>query len=63
MKSGPASRNCAVPGQSVLVVDKYVEKLIALADRHTIIERGAVVWQVVQPPDADHGIWHRYLGI
>ncbi len=32
-------------GQSVLVIDKYVEKLIALADRHTIIERGQVVWQ------------------
>jgi hypothetical protein len=26
------------------VIDKYVEKLIALADRHTIIERGQVVW-------------------
>jgi branched-chain amino acid transport system ATP-binding protein len=31
-------------GQSILVVDKYVEKLIALADHHTIIERGQVVW-------------------
>ena len=51
-------------GQSVLVVDKYVEKLIALADRHTIIERGAVVWQGSSAAlDADHGIWHRYLGI
>jgi len=51
-------------GQSVLVVDKYVEKLIALADRHTIIERGTVVWQGSSSAlDADHGIWHRYLGI
>ena len=51
-------------GQSVLVVDKYVEKLIALADRHTIIERGTVVWQGSSAAlDADHGIWHRYLGI
>ena len=51
-------------GQSVLVVDKYVEKLIALADRHTIIERGQVVWQGSSAAlDADHGIWHRYLGI
>ena len=51
-------------GQSVLVVDKYVEKLIALADRHTIIERGQVVWQGSSSElDADHGIWHRYLGI
>ena len=51
-------------GQSVLVVDKYVEKLIALADRHTIIERGQVVWSGSSVElDADHGIWHRYLGI
>jgi len=51
-------------GQSVLVVDKYVEKLIALADRHTIIERGHVVWQGSSAElDADHAIWHRYLGI
>ncbi|NJD26270.1 MAG: ABC transporter ATP-binding protein [Betaproteobacteria bacterium] len=51
-------------GQSVLVVDKYVERLIALADRHTIIERGRVVWAGRSAElDADHGIWHRYLGI
>ncbi len=51
-------------GQSVLVVDKYVAKLIELADHHTIIERGQVVWQGNSAAlDADHGIWHRYLGI
>ncbi|WP_412478281.1 ABC transporter ATP-binding protein [Azonexus sp. IMCC34839] len=51
-------------GQSVLVVDKYVEKLIELADRHTIIERGRVVWQGNSAElDADHGTWHRYLGL
>ena len=51
-------------GQSVLVIDKYVEKLIELADRHTIIERGRVVWQGSSAElDADHGVWHRYLGI
>ncbi len=51
-------------GQSVLVVDKYVEKLIELADHHTIVERGQVVWQGSSAAlDADHGIWHRYLGI
>jgi branched-chain amino acid transport system ATP-binding protein len=50
--------------QSVLVVDKYVEKLIGLADRHTIIERGQVVWAGSSAElDADHGVWHRYLGI
>jgi branched-chain amino acid transport system ATP-binding protein len=51
-------------GQSVLIVDKYVEKLIALADRHTILERGRVAWRGSSAElDADHGIWHRYLGI
>jgi branched-chain amino acid transport system ATP-binding protein len=54
----------ACAGQSILVVDKYVEKLIALADRHTIIQRGQVVWQGSSAAlDADHGVWHRYLGI
>jgi branched-chain amino acid transport system ATP-binding protein len=51
-------------GQSILVVDKYVEKLIGLADHHTVIERGQVVWRGSSAAlDADHGIWHRYLGI
>ncbi|WP_265947143.1 ABC transporter ATP-binding protein [Dechloromonas sp. A34] len=51
-------------GQSILVIDKYVEKLIALADQHTIVERGQVVWRGTSTElAADHGIWHRYLGI
>jgi len=51
-------------GQSILVVDKYVDKLIALADRQTLIERGRVVWHGTSAElAADHGIWHRYLGI
>ena len=51
-------------GQSILVVDKYVEKLIELADHHTLIERGRVVWRGRSAElDADHGIWHRFLGI
>ncbi|MDO9601818.1 MAG: ATP-binding cassette domain-containing protein, partial [Rhodocyclaceae bacterium] len=51
-------------GQTILVIDKYVERLIALADRHTIIEKGRVVWHGSSVQlDADHGIWHRYLGI
>ena len=51
-------------GQSILVIDKYVEKLMALADQHTIIERGQVVWQGDSSAlQADHGIWQRYLGL
>ena len=51
-------------GQTILVIDKYVERLIAVADRHTILERGQVVWRGTSAElDADHGMWHRYLGI
>ena len=31
-------------GQSILVIDKNVEALIRIADRHYLIERGKVVW-------------------
>ena len=51
-------------GQTVLVIDKYVERLVRLADRHTIIERGRVAWQGSSAElDADHSLWHRYLGV
>jgi branched-chain amino acid transport system ATP-binding protein len=51
-------------GQTILVIDKYVEHLVKLADRHTIIERGRVAWQGSSAElDADRGLWHRYLGI
>jgi branched-chain amino acid transport system ATP-binding protein len=51
-------------GQTILVIDKYVERLVKLADRHTIIERGRVAGQGSSPAlDADRGLWHRYLGI
>ena len=51
-------------GQTILVVDKYVRRLIRLADHHSILERGRVVWQGDSAAlDADHGLWHRYLGV
>lgn len=51
-------------GQTILVIDKYVERLIALADHHSIVEKGRIVWQGSSAAlDADHGIWHRYLGV
>jgi branched-chain amino acid transport system ATP-binding protein len=54
----------AQQGQTILIIDKYVQRLIALADQHTIIERGRVVWSGnSQQLDADHSVWHRYLGI
>ncbi len=51
-------------GQTLLVIDKSVERLIALADHHTIIERGRVAWQGRSAElDADRALWHRYLGV
>ena len=51
-------------GQTILVIDKYIERLVRLADRHTIIERGRVAWQgTSRELDADRGLWHRYLGV
>ena len=51
-------------GLTILIVDKYVERLIPLAEQHTIIERGRVVWQgSSEELAADHRLWHRYLGV
>jgi branched-chain amino acid transport system ATP-binding protein len=51
-------------GQTILVIDKYVEKLIALADQHTLIERGQMVWHGTSAElSADHTLWQRYLGV
>jgi branched-chain amino acid transport system ATP-binding protein len=51
-------------GLSILVIDKNVEALTRIADRHYLIERGRVVWtgtshELAQAPD----VQHRYLGI
>jgi branched-chain amino acid transport system ATP-binding protein len=51
-------------GQTILVIDKYIERLVKVADRHTIIERGRVAWQGDSAAlDADRSLWHRYLGV
>jgi branched-chain amino acid transport system ATP-binding protein len=51
-------------GQTILVIDKYVDRLIKLADRHIILERGRVVWEgSSRALDADRALWGRYLGV
>jgi branched-chain amino acid transport system ATP-binding protein len=51
-------------GQTILVVDKYVERLVKLADRHVILERGRVVWEGSSAAlNADRALWARYLGV
>jgi branched-chain amino acid transport system ATP-binding protein len=51
-------------GQGLLVIDKYVQRLVKLADRHTILERGRTAWRGSSGElSADRGLWHRYLGV
>jgi branched-chain amino acid transport system ATP-binding protein len=51
-------------GQTILVIDKYVERLLKLADRHVILERGTVVWQGCSAElDTQRDLWTRYLGV
>jgi branched-chain amino acid transport system ATP-binding protein len=51
-------------GQTILVVDKYIDRLLKLADHHIVLERGRVVWQGHSAAlDADRTIWSRYLGV
>jgi branched-chain amino acid transport system ATP-binding protein len=51
-------------GQSILVIDKNVEALTRIADRHYLIERGRVMWtgssaELAAAPQ----VQHQYLGI
>lgn len=51
-------------GQTLVVVDKYVNRLVQIADRHLILERGSVAWQGSSAElDKDRSLWHRYLGV
>jgi branched-chain amino acid transport system ATP-binding protein len=51
-------------GLAILVIDKNVQALTRVADRHFLIERGRVVWsgassELAAAPD----VQHRYLGV
>ncbi len=51
-------------GQSILVIDKNVDALTRIGDRHYIVERGEVVWQGTSDAlRADEDLQHRYLGV
>jgi branched-chain amino acid transport system ATP-binding protein len=51
-------------GQSILVIDKNVDALTKIADRHTIIEKGRVVWTGSSAAlRTDEALQHRYLGV
>ena len=51
-------------GQSILIVDKNIEALSSIADRHYIMEKGEIVWSGDSPTlIGNKEIQHRYLGI
>jgi len=46
------------------VIDKNVDTLTRIGDRHFIVERGQVVWQGTSDElRADESIQHRFLGV
>jgi branched-chain amino acid transport system ATP-binding protein len=51
-------------GQTIVVIDKYVQRLLDLANHHTVLERGQVVWTGDSAAlRADPERWQRYLGV
>jgi branched-chain amino acid transport system ATP-binding protein len=51
-------------GQSILVIDKNIDALTKIADRHVVIERGRVVWTGSSAELRAHpDVQHRYLGV
>jgi branched-chain amino acid transport system ATP-binding protein len=51
-------------GLAILAIDKYVDRLVRLAKRHTILESGRVAWAGASAElAADSGLWERYLGV
>jgi len=51
-------------GQAILVIDKNLEEMAALVDRHHVVEKGRVVWQGT-PAElrASPDVTERYLGV
>jgi len=51
-------------GQAILLIDKNLEALMKLADRHYIMEKGQVVWSGKTPDiNANARLKERYLGV
>ena len=51
-------------GESILVIDKNVDTLTRIGDRHYIVERGKVVWSGDSDAlRADEDLKQRYLGV
>jgi branched-chain amino acid transport system ATP-binding protein len=51
-------------GLTIIVIDKYIKRLIAFADRHVILEKGQVVWEGRSAELAEkEDLWSRYLSV
>ncbi|MFI4988363.1 MAG: ABC transporter ATP-binding protein [Alphaproteobacteria bacterium] len=51
-------------GQSILVIDKNIDVLTRIAERHYILEKGQIVWHGSSAAlRADVELQHRYLGV
>ena len=51
-------------GQTILVVDKYIDRLLGLADHHVVLERGRVVWRGDSAAlSGSPRVWSDYLGV
>ena len=56
--------NLKSAGQSILLVDKNIDALTRIADRHYIIEKGKVVWDGTSSElQRDQDLQHRFLGV
>ena len=56
--------NLKSAGQSILLVDKNIDALTRIADRHYIIEKGKVVWKGTSSElQGDQELQHRFLGV
>ena len=56
--------NLKSAGQSILLVDKNIDALTRIADRHYIIEKGKVVWDGASSElQGDQDLQHRFLGV
>jgi len=51
-------------GQAILLVDKHVDALVRIADRHYIIEKGRIAWQGTSIELGEqHDVQSQYLGV
>ena len=57
-------RRLKAEGLSILLIDKDVRALAQIADRHTVLEKGRVVWTGSSLElSRNEGVQHRYLGV